>query len=131
MARKPTRLPPPPPDQDEQRPATPPSGDVKDKPGWMGVVTWIVFTAIGALLLLAVTSALKLPKAVPEQPYTAFLAGVRNDLVASVVIDSVTGSIDVTTKSGAMYTTRGPADALPEADVALLDAHGVEREYTS
>jgi cell division protease FtsH len=58
------------------------------------------------------------------------MTDVRADQVRSISIASATGAISGVYQSGTEFTSRGPIGALPESDLATLNAHGVARVYT-
>ena len=64
-----------------------------------------------------------------RRTYTEFMTDVRADQVESITINSNDGAISGELTSGPAFTTRGPSGALPEADLRVLDAHGVTRDY--
>jgi cell division protease FtsH len=68
-------------------------------------------------------------ESVADRAYTQLMADVRADRVKSIVVDSVSGTIKGVYTSGSSFKSRGPAGALPEADLRVLDAHGVTRDY--
>jgi cell division protease FtsH len=69
--------------------------------------------------------------------YSQFLADVRADRVATIKYDSSSGHISGEFKKGrevggkATFSTTGPTNQMPDADIALLNAHGVGRDYKS
>jgi cell division protease FtsH len=63
-------------------------------------------------------------------PYSRFMAQVRSGDVQSVEVDNTNGSITGKLDNGNEFRTTGPLDGgLPDADLAVLDAQGVEVKY--
>ncbi|MEW6475194.1 MAG: ATP-dependent zinc metalloprotease FtsH [Actinomycetota bacterium] len=61
--------------------------------------------------------------------YTSLLRKVTVDNVLRVHINADTGRIDAELKDGGRTTSQGPPGGMPDADIDLLDRHGVQREY--
>ena len=61
--------------------------------------------------------------------YSEFLNNVRSDQVERVRVDQATGKIDGVLKDGTEFHVNGPQDSIPDKDIALLDEHGVARDY--
>jgi cell division protease FtsH len=66
-----------------------------------------------------------------ELDYAAFRARVVAGGVTEVEIHQGTGKIDGTLEGGESFTTQGPPGGIPDADITLLDAHDVERNYAA
>ena len=60
--------------------------------------------------------------------YTRLLRKVAIDQVHRVHIGEG-GRIDADLKDGGRTTSQGPPDGMPDSDLAVLDLHGVQREY--
>jgi cell division protease FtsH len=63
--------------------------------------------------------------------YAAFQTRVAADEVADVEIHQSSGKIEGHLEDGTRFEVQGPPDGLPEADIRLLDAHDVDRNYAS
>jgi cell division protease FtsH len=61
--------------------------------------------------------------------YTSLLRKVTVDKVLRVYINGGNWRIDAELKDGGRTTSQGPPGGMPDADIALLDRHGVQREY--
>ena len=111
---------------DQGRGATTPEGR---RPGWSNVlVTALWILAVGALVAMLLVSS------TPAQPtasisYSTFRADVAAGTVKSVTIDQSSGLVEGKFTSGKAFTTQGAPGGMPVADVALLDAHKVARNY--
>jgi cell division protease FtsH len=57
------------------------------------------------------------------------LENVRNDQVARVKIDLMTGRVEGQLKNGQEFRANGPQNTIPDADIQLLDEHHVARDY--
>ncbi len=66
-----------------------------------------------------------------ELDYATFRALVADDQVSSVEIHQESGWIEGRLEDGAEFTAQGPPGGLPESDIRLLDAHGVDRSYAA
>jgi cell division protease FtsH len=93
-------------------------------------VAWVVVGLV-AIVAVVVLTRVGPGDATRELDYSEFLADVRADRVAQVTIDPGDGHIDGLEVDGDHFTTQGPADTIPEADLRLLDAHDVDRDYAS
>ena len=92
---------------------------------------WLLFgITVGFLLVLVITRS---PSSgdVEELDYAAFLSRVAQDRVADVEIHQGSGEVDGHLVGGDEFTTQGAPGGLPEADLALLDAHHVDRNYAA
>jgi cell division protease FtsH len=63
--------------------------------------------------------------------YSELLEQVADGEVDSVELHVGSGDIDVTAVDGSTFTVQGPPGGIPEADVALFDAHEVRRDYAA
>ena len=123
-----TPLPPP------ERPATggpaPPAGDGRTRFSWLRLVLWVA-VGVGALIALTLLS----PTPSQDEPraldYAEFRAKVTAGQVTSVEIHQDSGKIEGQLHGGTTFTAQGPPGGLPEADVRLLDAHDVDRNYAA
>ncbi len=110
----------------------PPSGEPGERPTirWLHVVFWLVF---GIAVIVALTVLASPPAEEGEKlDYAQFRARVTADEVASVEIHQDTGMVDGRlVKGGNKFTAQGPPGGLPEADLRLLDAHHVDRNYAA
>ena len=67
--------------------------------------------------------------------YSQFLSTVKADKVSTIKYDSSSGHINGEFKKGkevdgkTTFSTTGPSNQMPDADIALLNAHGVGRDY--
>jgi cell division protease FtsH len=120
MAPDPTRDP-------DRRPGAGPAGRVPSR-GFGRWVPWIVLGLL-ALVLAAATLLDGGGGGGREIDYGRFLRLVEADRVRSVSIDASSGSIDGVQDDGTRFSTQGPQDAIPDADIALLDTHQVQRSY--
>jgi cell division protease FtsH len=72
------------------------------------------------------------PDDAAELDYAAFRARVAADQVAGVEIHQDSGKVDGRlVDDGGEFTVQGPPGGLPEADIRLLDAHDVDRNYAA
>jgi cell division protease FtsH len=120
MAPDPTRDP-------DRRPGAGPAGRAPSH----GIGRWVPWIVLGALAVALAVATLfdgddDGGRAID---YGQFLQLVAADDVDSVSIDASSGSIDGVFENRRRFTTQGPQDQIPDADIALLDAHGVERSY--
>jgi cell division protease FtsH len=92
-------------------------------PSW----TWVV-----PLLVLAFLFVVLRPQVgddAPERSFGGFLRDVTAGEVDSVELHQGSGRIEVTLTDRTTYDVQGPPGGLDEADLAVLDEHGVERSY--
>ncbi|MDQ1534755.1 MAG: cell division protease FtsH, partial [Actinomycetota bacterium] len=97
---------------------------------------WIVVgvLVIGAILYSAIPKG---GQAQANITYSEFLAQVSADKVASIRYESSNGHITGEFKTGikvdgkTAFSTTGPTNSMPDADIALLNAHHVGRDYKS
>jgi cell division protease FtsH len=68
---------------------------------------------------------------VEELDYATFLARVEAGGVDSIEIHQGSGEVDGLLVGGEKFTTQGPPGGMPDADIALLDAEGVDRSYAA
>jgi cell division protease FtsH len=66
-----------------------------------------------------------------ELDYAGFRDQVAADQVASVEIHQDSGKIEGRLDDGTALELQGPPDGLPDADIRLLDAHHVDRNYAA
>jgi cell division protease FtsH len=85
-----------------------------------------VFATFGLIAFLAVATP---SPTTPKVDYATFLQRVKADRVAEVTIHQDSGRIEGTLRSGKSFTAQGPQDAIPDADLRLLDDHEVRRTY--
>ena len=109
----------------------PPTGRPARHPMLKAVAVWTLVAAGVGLVIFFIAVTWSPDKDVTPRSYSEFLTDVRSDLVDTVTIDSASGAISGTYKSGKLLTSRGPAGSLPAEDLATLDAHGVSRQYNA
>ncbi len=85
--------------------------------------------AVTVAIVMIVWSLRQTTPAPVHRTYGEFLGDVRADRVSSVILNTHSGSVEVTLRDGTDYTTQGPAGTLPDADLRTLDAHNVIRTY--
>jgi cell division protease FtsH len=119
-----------PPEQPDRSPR-PGGSRPTPRPRWM---PWIIVA--GLLTLLLVWQAAPSSGGSKEElDYSEFLAMVEDDKVAQIDYESSSGKIngefagDTEVNGNTEFTTQGQPDGLPDADVALLEEHGVGRNY--
>ena len=122
--------PPAPPPGAPGRPDTPTGGKPRGPGRWLG---WLVIAAGAVLIVVLIVQGLRTPSvSTPVSvTYGVFLEDVAADQVSSVTINSADGTIKGTLVNGTDFVTQGPAGTLPDADLRLLDAHGVARSYAA
>jgi cell division protease FtsH len=101
--------------------------------GWRSISSLWIGIGIGLVVILAL-SLLTEPKAADTQEldYATFRARVVSGLVAGVEIHQDSGEIEGRlVDDGKEFTAQGPPGGLPEADIRLLDAHDVDRNYAA
>jgi cell division protease FtsH len=93
----------------------------------------LVWTALGvaALVAIAVLAPSEEADAKKELDYGAFRAQAVAGEVDSVVVHQDSGEIEGRLVDGSEFTSQGPPGGPPDADIRLLDAHGVERNYAA
>jgi cell division protease FtsH len=89
----------------------------------------LVVAAIGTVGFLAATRSE--PSESVDRSYASFLADVRADRVSLVTIDTETGAIEGVGTDGERFSVAGPPGVIPDADLALLEAHDVARNYVA
>src|SRR5476651_2548499 len=100
---------------------------------------WLPWVFLGLLV-----TALVIYEGVPKGSsssvnltYSQFLSTVTADKVATIKYDSSSGHISGEFEKGkgvddkATFTTTGPTNQMPDADIALLNLHKVGRDYKS
>ncbi len=65
-----------------------------------------------------------------EVSYSTFLARAGAGQVKTVKVHQDSGQVEGVNTDGTTFTAQGPPGGLPDADIALLDAHNVARDYT-
>jgi cell division protease FtsH len=106
--------------------------DAQDQPDFKPprVSSWLIAVAIALLALVAVSLLAPADgEEVEELDYGAFLTRVTEDEVASVTINQESGTINGELTDGTEFTVQGPPGGMPEADIAVLDRHDVDRNY--
>ena len=95
---------------------------------WQQYLFWGVLAGIAVAALIGFMSA---GRSVTGErlAYSSFLKLVAADKVGRVELDELGGNIAVELKDGPLMVVQGRPGGLPEADIALLNQHGVEREY--
>ena len=90
-----------------------------------------VLVGLGLVLLAAVVVrwTSQPPQDAEEIGYSTFLARVASDRVASADIHQGSGEISGLLVDEAEFTAQGPPGGLPDSDIALMDAHDVDRTY--
>jgi cell division protease FtsH len=111
----------------EPRPDRP--GDPQVRRGTPRWVTGLIVLGVLGFLALVIALQLRTPGTPDEITYAAFLSEVREDHVATVALGGDAGEITGTRVDGTSFRVQGPATALPDADLALLDEHHVARNY--
>jgi cell division protease FtsH len=91
---------------------------------------WIA-VAIVAVVAIAVLAGSPPKDETEELDYAAFRAKVAESEVASVVIHQDSGQVEGRLDDGTEFEVQGPPGGLPEADIRLLDAHDVDRNYAA
>ena len=127
MPRSAAPLPPPPPRRssaDPSEPSTPSTGRSPTR-GWLGIALAIgvVFLIIG---LWSPTTTSGRGKA-----YSELLELVADDKITAVELHRDSGEVVATTDDGTTFSAQGPPGGFPDADVALMDEHGVARNYAA
>ena len=102
-----------------------PGARVGSGPSWI-VIAVLLVAAVVALAVFAPRSS-----TTPTLPYSTFLADVGAGKVKSVEIDQTTGHITGSLSDSTLFETQGPPGALPDTDLAALDAHHVARTYSA
>jgi cell division protease FtsH len=105
-----------------------------ERPGWRRPISSLLVGVAVSLVVILALSMLSQPKAADteELSYATFRARVAADQVASVEIRQDSGKIEGRlVDDGGEFTAQGPPGGLPEADVRLLDAHDVDRNYAA
>ena len=132
--------------EDQWRPPEPPGRSPRPGggpagpggPAWPPVrsrwMPWIVIIAILAVVLLWTARPSTAP-ARKSLDYSEFLTLVKADHIKTIKYDASNGKItgafagDFQQDSKKEFTTQGQKDRLPDADIALLTAHNVGRDY--
>ncbi|TVR26182.1 MAG: ATP-dependent metallopeptidase FtsH/Yme1/Tma family protein [Ilumatobacter sp.] len=135
MNKLPPPPPPPPPGRGRAQGPKPPKKLPKSdggEPAKRGMPRWIIWVLAGLLLATILVPSL-LPSDDGESiSYTEFIAEVDAGRVESVVINNGNGEIRGEFTDGSSFNTTGGGDrGVSEADEALLDARGVEKEFTA
>jgi cell division protease FtsH len=91
---------------------------------WLAVVAGVGIFVVWLVSQSAVEN-------VKELDYATFRTRVTDGDVAAVEIHQDSGEIEGTFESGKSFTTQGPPGGIPDADIALLDEHDVERNYAA
>ena len=87
---------------------------------------------VGFGVLIALSLLAPAPKdGAEELDYASFRAKVAAGQVASVEIHQDSGKVEGRLDDGTEFTAQGPPGGLPEADIRLLDAHEVDRNYAA
>ncbi|HXZ61271.1 MAG TPA: ATP-dependent metallopeptidase FtsH/Yme1/Tma family protein, partial [Acidimicrobiales bacterium] len=88
-----------------------------------------------AALLVFIAVLLAAPRSTGTTPeslsYSQMLTKVTQGEVKSVQINQSSGAITGTLSNGKSFTAQGPPGGLPDADIALLNEHHVERNYVA
>jgi cell division protease FtsH len=109
-----------------------------DAPGTDGAhekeqrVVGTVVAGIAVIVLLFVGASLlspSPPSSVRPLGYADFLDEVASGRVDRIEVRQGSGRIDGVLSSGVEFRAQGPPGGLPDADIALLDSHGVDRNY--
>ena len=127
VAMSPEGLPPPPP---------PPPRDQRGAGRGLsvpGLPKWGVWVLVGLTVSIFLLGPLLGSTSKPDAlAYSAFMQGVRSGEVKTVTIDNTDGSIKGSLKAGGSFRTTGPLNGgIPDTDLAVLRAQGVEVEYTT
>ena len=127
VAMSPEGLPPPPP---------PPPRDQRGAGRGLsvpGLPKWGVWVLVGLTVSIFLLGPLLGSSSKPDAlAYSAFMQGVRSGEVKTVTIDNTDGSIKGSLKAGGSFRTTGPLNGgIPDTDLAVLRAQGVEVEYTT
>ena len=120
MPLNPPSAPPPPP------PGTPSQPMLGFGGRWSWL--WAVLVGVAVLVWLVVQPT---PSEADKVDYATFRDRVAHGDVTEVEIHQSSGKIDGDLESGGSFTTQGPPGGIPDADIALLDAHDVERNYAA
>jgi cell division protease FtsH len=116
----------PPPPPRVPFPGTEPDQEPASRFGGRSVWLWLL-----AAVVLVGTWLVFLPSSAEEDQldYADFRSRVVAGDVAEVEIHQDSGKIEGSFESGETFSTQGPPGGIPDADIELLDAHGVERNY--
>jgi cell division protease FtsH len=95
---------------------------------------WLTAVFIGGLILFGILVLFtpSTPSDTTKLAYGEFRTEVTKNAIQDATINQKSGTIHGTLKAnGKPYVTQGPPGGLPDADLALLDQHKVERNYVS
>ncbi len=90
---------------------------------------WIAVMIVAVIALSTLTAPAD--EEATELDYADFRAKVAADQVTSVDLHQDSGNIEGRLDDGTEFTAQGPPGGLPEADIRLLDAHDVDRNYAA
>ena len=119
----------PPHRKDGDGPAPEPAEPRRPWFSWSHLV-WTVLS-VAALVAIAMLAPSEETEKTKERDYGAFRAQVVAGEVESVVVHQDSGEIEGRLADGSEFTSQGPPGGPPDADIRLLDAHGVERNYAA
>jgi cell division protease FtsH len=115
-------------------PTSPGDQPGRGAPGGRRLIPWVYLGFALSVVAMLVISLVSGPaeQDTEELDYAAFRAQVTTDQVASVEIHQSSGEIDGRLHDGdEAFTAQGPPGGLPDADIRLLDAHDVDRNYAA
>ena len=118
----------PTPPRDEQGPGSAPGPDGRRSFAW--TYLWIALMVAGVMALLLFTASAG-EEETRELDCAAFRTMVAADEVDDIEIHQSSGKIEGHRDDGTKFEVQGPPDGLPDADIRLLDAHDVDRNYAS
>jgi cell division protease FtsH len=113
----------PPSPREAQRPPAPGQGPRR----W---TRWGVWVVVGILLILVMTPTLFSSESGQDLTYGQFIDKVEADQVKSAKINNDSNSISGVLSSGDKFTAEGP-DEIGDADLALMDEHGVDVSFVT
>jgi len=99
------------------------------RPSTARTLVWLL-VAVAFIAALVVLSRPTTPA--PESiSYSTFLSKVAHDGVKSISISQSSGVIDGVLRGGQSFTSQGPPGGMPGADINLVNAHHVARNYVA
>ena len=118
----------PTPPRDQRDSSSAPSPEGRRTPGWMYL--WIALMVV-TMTVLSQLVGTRTDEETRNLDYAAFRTKVAADEVADVEIHQSSGKIEGHLDDETTFEVQGPPGGLPEADIRLLDAHDVDRNYAS
>ena len=105
-----------------------------DEPPGRPLSGWEVlrFAATAALVVVVIASlAPSPPDSTEHLDYATFLERVDGGRIERVTIHQASGEVEGDTSTDGRFEAQGPPGGPPDADLARLDRHGVERNYAA